>query len=225
VWAARELVAHAAQFPLLFEPGTPGAFDYSSTNYVILGMIAEQVTGRPFAQEMRARIFEPLNLESTYFAPDDAVLGTAARGYGGEFDQTDISLSFAFATANIVSTPENVMRFGQALQRGELLDHATMAQMFTFVNGLGQYNMPALEYGLGIMRNQLAVGPNASGAPRDTATRTVMGHIGGFGGFRSAMWTTPDGEITIALGMNQGAADPNILATGVFDAVLRSLGR
>src|SRR4028118_1041373 len=100
-----------------------------------------------------------------------------------------------------------------------------MIEMNTFVSGQGQYNMPALEYGLGLMRNQLVVGVGPDGQLRSAETRTVLGHIGGFAGFRSAVWTTPDGSITIALGLNQGAAEPNILAARVFDAVLRNQGR
>jgi hypothetical protein len=53
----------------------------------------------------------------------------------------------------------------------------------------------------------------------------VVGHIGGFGGFRSALWAAPESGITVALAMNQAATDPNILATRVFDTILRHQGR
>ena len=98
-------------------------------------------------------------------------------------------------------------------------------QMLQFVSGKGQYKMPALEYGLGVMRNKLAVGAGADGQARSDELKTVMGHIGGFGGFRSAVWHAPATGITIALGENQGATDPNILATRVFDAVLAGIGK
>jgi CubicO group peptidase (beta-lactamase class C family) len=97
--------------------------------------------------------------------------------------------------------------------------------MYTFVNGKGQYKMPALEYGLGVMRNRLPVGPDARGQARPQAASTVLGHTGGFGGFRTALWHAPEGDITIALAMNQGGTDPNILATQVFEALLRAQGR
>jgi D-alanyl-D-alanine carboxypeptidase len=224
-WPPSELVSYAAQAPSLFSPGAPGAWDYSSTNYVILGMIAEAVTGRPLATEMRERIFQPLGLTQTYFAPDEAVEGVVARGYRNSNDVTAISLSFAFATANLVSTTEDVQRFGAALFGGQLLRPETMEQVYVFQNGKGQYLMPALEYGLGVMRNLLPVGPDASGNPRPAEASTVMGHTGGFGGFRSVLWHEPVSGITIALGENQGATDPNILATKALDAVLRSQGR
>ena len=46
-----------------------------------------------------------------------------------------------------------------------------------------------------------------------------------YGGFRSAVWYAPESGITVALGVNQAATDPNILATRAFDAILTQLGR
>ena len=225
VWAPRELVSYAASIPLAFQPGAPGAWDYSSTNYVTLGMLVEQVTGRTLAQEMRQRIFEPLQLEGTFFAPDEPVVGTLARGYGGNRDLTGVQMSFGFATANVVSTAADVQRFIRALIGGELMQPETLEAMFTFVNGHGQYNMPTLEYGLGLMRNQLPVGPAANGQARAPEASTVVGHTGGFAGFRSVVWSAPESGITLSVGMNQSDTDPNIVATQVWDAILRSQGR
>lgn len=224
-WQPAELASYAGQRRALFAPGAPGAWDYASTNYVILGMIVEAVTGNSLAQELRARIFEPLGLEATYFVPNDSVAGHYARGYRNAQDVTDVSLSFAYATANIVATTADIQRFGDALFSGELLQPATLEQMLLFQSGKGQYGMPALEYGLGVMRNNLPVGPDAQGNRRPAAASTVIGHTGGFGGFRSVLWYAPESGVTIALGENQGATDPNTLATRVLDAVLRAQGR
>jgi D-alanyl-D-alanine carboxypeptidase len=224
-WPSDELVAYAATYPPAFHPGARGAWDYSSTNYVILGMIVEQVTGNTLAQEMRQRIFIPLGLEQTFFPPDEVVQGVQARGYRYYYDQTNISLSFAFATANLVSTASDMQRFGDALFQGRLLKPETMDMMLTFENGKGQYNMPELEYGLGIMHNRLPVGPDAQGRRRPATASSVLGHTGGFGGFRSALWHQPESGVTIALGMNQGATDPNILATRVLHTILLWQGR
>jgi CubicO group peptidase (beta-lactamase class C family) len=134
-------------------------------------------------------------------------------------------MSFAYATANLVSTADDVRRFGEGLFGGELLEPETMALMFTFEDGKGQYTMPALEYGLGLMRNQLPVGPDAVGGARPSGASTVLGHTGGFAGFRSALWHAPESGVTVALAMNQAMTDPNTLATQVFDAILDAEGR
>ncbi|HMO58330.1 MAG TPA: serine hydrolase [Roseiflexaceae bacterium] len=214
MFAPAELVTYAARFPLAFAPGSPGDWDYSSTNYVLLGLIVEAATGNSLASEMRSRIFEPLQLDSTYFVPDEVVAPPVSRGYSRGTDQTNTSMSFAFATANLVSTAGDVQRFGAALFGGDLLAAESLAQMLTVVNGKGQYNMPELEYGLGVMRNRLPV----SGAGE--ASR-VFGHIGGFGGFRSALWHAPESGVTVALGVNQAATDPNLLAIKLYDTILR----
>jgi D-alanyl-D-alanine carboxypeptidase len=224
-WAPAELVEYATKYPAAFRPGAKGAWDYSSTNYVILGMIAEQVTGRSLAVEMRQRIFEPLGLTHTFFTPEEQIQGVRARGYSNAIDQTDAPMTLVFATANIFSTADDVRRFGEGLFNGRLLEPATLEMMETFVGGKGQYNMPALAYGLGVMRNRLPVGPGPDGQQRPAAVTTVMGHIGGYGGFRSALWFAPETGITFALGVNQAATDPNKLATRVFDAILTHQGR
>jgi CubicO group peptidase (beta-lactamase class C family) len=153
------------------------------------------------------------------------VQGQQAHGYRHAVDQTNISMSIVFATANIVSTASDMQRFGQALLNDDLLQPATRKLMYRFVHAHGQYNMPYLAYGEGLMYNRLLVGPGPDGQPRPAEASTVVGHIGGFGGFRSAVWAAPESGITIALAMNQGATDPNILATRVFDTILRHQGR
>jgi D-alanyl-D-alanine carboxypeptidase len=221
VWAPQELVTYATRFP----SRAIGRWDYSSTNYVILGMLVEQVTQRPLAQEMRQRIFAPLELRNTVFLPQESVSGTLARGYTRGTDITNASMSFAFATANIATTAEDLQQFGRALFSGGLLKPETRDLMFQFVSGRGQYDMPALEYGLGIMRNRLPIGNGPGGQARPARSNLVLGHIGGYGGFRAALWYAPDSEVVIAISLNQAQTDPNILATAVLDQVLRSTGR
>lgn len=220
-----EMVNYATQFPPAFSPGAPGYWDYSSTNYVILGMIIEQVTGHTLAEEMRQRIFTPLGLQATFCSPADVSDGVMASGYSNQADLTNTSMSFAFATANIVATVDDIRRFAVALFGGELLEPETRALMQTFENGHGSYSMPELEYGLGFMRNRLPVGPGPDGQLRPSEVSRVLGHIGGFGGFRSAVWYAPENGITVSLAVNQFATDPNTLATRAFDAILTHQGR
>lgn len=224
-WAPGELVAYANKFPLSFEPGAPNSWDYSNTNFVVLGMLIEQATGNTLADEFKTRIFAPLELNNTYAVPPDVVQGPEAQGYSKGDERPDLSLSFGFATANIVTTADDLRRFGEALFGDELLQAATSAEMQTFVNGKGQYEMDDLEYGLGLMRNQLPLGPGPNGAERDATLSQVLGHIGGFGGFRAALWYGPESDTLIALSVNQTSTDPNELASQILAALLRRQGR
>lgn len=213
VYAPTELVSYARRFPLAFQPGAAGRWDYSSTNYVILGMVIEKATGNTLALEMHNRIFAPLGLYDTYFTPDETVVGPLATGYARSIAQPEVAMTFAFATANLVSTAADLQTFGHGLFAGDLLSPASREQMLRFVDANGQYDMPQLAYGLGVMRNVL---PVAGGADQGT----VYGHIGGFGGFRAAVWHAPDSGITISVSVNQALTDPNDLATNVLATVL-----
>jgi D-alanyl-D-alanine carboxypeptidase len=219
-WQPEELVAYATRFP----PNAAGRWDYSSTNYVVLGMLVEQVTDQPLAQQMRQRIFEPLGMRQTFFLPQETVQGTLAHGYTKGTDITNASMSFAFATANIATTAEELQRFGRALFTEDLLRSETRDLMLQFVSGRGQYDMPDLDYGLGVMRNQLPIRDDAEGQPRAKEAGLVLGHIGGYGGFRAALWYAPESNIVIALSLNQAQVDPNDLATSVLEAMLARVG-
>ncbi|RYZ43530.1 MAG: class A beta-lactamase-related serine hydrolase, partial [Myxococcaceae bacterium] len=62
-WTPEELIAYGAAQSPSFEPGA--RWEYSNTNYILLGHILESVTGTPLAQQLRTRILEPLDLDST----------------------------------------------------------------------------------------------------------------------------------------------------------------
>ncbi|MBC8161285.1 MAG: serine hydrolase [Roseiflexaceae bacterium] len=219
-WVPEELVAYAARFPST----SRGRWDYSSTNYVLLGMIVEQATGQSLAEQMRTRIFDPLGLQHTFFLPQEQIVGTLAHSYSSTVDLTGLSTSFAFGTGNIASTAADLEHFGRALFAGELLQAESRAQMLQYVSGRGHYGMPNLAYGLGVMYNRLPIGPGANGQ-RSSEENEVLGHIGGYGGFRAALWYAPESQIIIAISLNQAQADPNELAAAVLDRVLLQLGR
>jgi D-alanyl-D-alanine carboxypeptidase len=70
VWTPQEVLAIAFQRPPLFPPGS--SFDYSNTNYVLLGLIAEKVGGQPLATQFQERLFGPRGLLQTSLpAADD----------------------------------------------------------------------------------------------------------------------------------------------------------
>ncbi|HEY0738624.1 MAG TPA: serine hydrolase [Herpetosiphonaceae bacterium] len=220
VYTPDELVDMVDQFGAAFEPGTEGAWKYASTNYVILGILVETVTGRPLAEEMRQRIFEPLGLSHTVFATTERFGTSMAHGYIGASARSDVSMTFVFATGNIVSTVDDLRLFIDGLFTGRLLNQESLTTMTTTIDTGGAYDMPELEYGLGVMLANLSVGPGPNGEPRPDNLSTVFGHIGGIAGFRSAVWRVPESQITIALGLNQAVVDPNVLARDALEVIL-----
>lgn len=208
VWAPQELVA-AAGAQLAFTPGAHGRWRYSNTNYVLLGLIIEQVTRNSLAHELHQRIIDPLGLHQTFVAPDDMPPAALMHGYEGRRDKTTgLNMSFAWGAGNIISSATDLVRFAQALFSGALLRPETLATMHSFV-GVGRWGSPDLVYGLGLMCTVL----------RAAQPTPVCGHTGALVGYRTALWYVPGSGLTIAVALNQMTANPNIVATQVLDAL------
>ncbi|HKZ14388.1 MAG TPA: serine hydrolase domain-containing protein [Solirubrobacterales bacterium] len=133
VWKSSELIAGGLAQPRKFPPGE--GFFYSDTNTLMLGEIAEDVTGKSIATLLRERIFRPLALKGTSFptttklpAPfwngytDQNVEGTKVR------DSTNWSPTFAGAAGQIVSTVPDLHRWAIALGTGSLISKGAQQQ-------------------------------------------------------------------------------------------------
>lgn len=174
-------LAHPADFP----PGT--SWSYSNTNYTLLGMIIEEVTKRPVAEQMTERIIEPLGLEHTYVPlPGERTLrGEHPRGYhpgadGELVDLTDLDPSWAGAAGDVVSTPSDLLEFFTALVGGELLRPQELEAMQQLVDMPEEY--PGDGYGLGLMRTTLTCGV------------VLWGHGGDIEGFVTRGGVAEDGR-------------------------------
>jgi D-alanyl-D-alanine carboxypeptidase len=120
VWAPADLVKVANEHPLNFQPGE--GTRYSNTEYVILGMIIEKVTGHTFADEANTRIIEPLHLTSTVVPTNNDMATPFAHGYyiaDGLQDVTALSVSMSSFGGNLVSTAEDLATFFTALLDGK----------------------------------------------------------------------------------------------------------
>lgn len=174
-------------------PGT--CFHYSNTNFVLLGRVAEEATGRPLHTEIRERFLDPLGLERTVFQPDEPTPADAAHGHlgssGGFIDHTGRSrviphlsaVTVAWAAGAMASTPTDLVRWADALYGGEILSADLTAQMMAY--------RLSDEYGLG-MRTRVF------------NERRAVGHLGGIRGFENAMWYFPDTGVTIVVSANRG---------------------
>lgn len=77
VWTPAQIVRAAARYA----PDEPGAFNYSNTNYVVLGELVERVSGRPLGAFVRRRILVPLGLRHTHVPSPTRTLPVAMHGY------------------------------------------------------------------------------------------------------------------------------------------------
>jgi D-alanyl-D-alanine carboxypeptidase len=213
IWAPRELIAAAVARGAVFSPGAPGRWSYSNTNYVLLGLIIEQVTHNSLTRELHQRIIDPLGLRRTFVTPDDPLPTGLMHGYEGRRDETmGGNMSFAWGAGNIVSDLEDLGRFAQALFGGALLRPEALATMQTFVATKG-WDSRELTYGLGVMQNVLHAGQPTP----------VLGHTGALVGYRTALWYAPGSGVTVVVALNQMSANPDTVAARALDA-LRARG-
>jgi len=78
-WSQKELLELVAREPLEFPPGR--RLSYSNSGYLVLGLLAEQVTGRPYAELLRQRVTVPLGMAATRLADDRELTPRRAHGY------------------------------------------------------------------------------------------------------------------------------------------------
>ena len=75
------ILSAVSQIPLLFTPGTQ--WSYSNSNYFVLGVIIEKLTGQSYAANLQQSIFQPLGLTNTYFSlppPAQSAVGYTWNG-------------------------------------------------------------------------------------------------------------------------------------------------
>ncbi|GAB1646273.1 serine hydrolase domain-containing protein [Krasilnikovia sp. MM14-A1259] len=188
-WDPADLVGFVAANPPLFTAGT--GWQYSDTDYVLVGMIIEKVTHRTLAGEVDRRVIDRLRLRDTTFPTDETALpAPAARGYwdvgpgAAPLDVTEYNPSALWAAGAIVSTVDDIARFYKELLAGHLLPAPQMAQMLSFVDTGG-----GLGYGLGIAQIPTPCGP-------------AIGHDGTVPGFATNAYSSTDGRRQVVVTAN-----------------------
>lgn len=163
VYTDDELVEMAMELPPSFPPGS--AWEYSNTNYALLGMILEEVTGDHWFEVVHDGILAPLGLNDTSWPNTNPnIPAPSAHGYElfelGEplVDVTQL-IETPTADGGMVSTPADVNKFYKGLMSGQLLPGWLLNQMKQTVRatGLNQF-WPRARYGLGLIRLPLSCG-------------------------------------------------------------------
>jgi D-alanyl-D-alanine carboxypeptidase len=211
VWTIDEKLDIAAAQPPVFAPGT--SYKYCNTEYTLLGLIIERVTGRSWRHEVSRRVIGPLGLTGTYLPPSGhrSIIGAHANGYGDldgrriDITAVDPSMAGAAGGSALVTTVEDLARFLDALLRGRLFRRRdTLRQMLAFAPAPdvgGQVG-----YGLGIERRLLPGGVEA------------IGHLGGTAGYTAYLARLRPQGTTIALALNWND-DPTPLLIPALEAL------
>jgi D-alanyl-D-alanine carboxypeptidase len=131
-WAPITVIKDGVSLPPKFAPGQ--GFFYSNTNFILLGKIAEQVTGEPIGRLLRERIFVPLGMSQTTYPYTTALSAPYWHGYTNQ-DPTGTGTAVRDAThwnptpfgaaGQIVSTVGDMSIWAKAVGSGALLSKAS----------------------------------------------------------------------------------------------------
>ncbi|MFJ7909100.1 serine hydrolase domain-containing protein [Kitasatospora sp. NPDC096204] len=208
VYDPRELVAMSVKHGVQYTPGT--RYSYSNTDFVLLGLAVEHLTGQPFPEVLNERIIQPLGLRKTSFVvPEQAIRGAHVTGYLTNDDRTKPLLdsteqtgSWVWSAGAVISTAEDLDRFLTALTaggNGGLVSDASLRQMTAAL----PTPTAKISYGLGLRRISLSCGD-------------VYGHGGIVQGFNSQSFATPDGRRSVVLfanASNNGSVTQGLMNT------------
>jgi len=202
-----ELLAFVRDQPARFEPGT--SWRYNNTAFYLAGMVMEKVTGLTYAEAMRTRVFEPLEMKATRFGDYRPLIENRAAGYdldhGSLANVEPMSWSAPFSGGSIVSTVLDLVRFERALESHRLIGDEMLRAMRspTVIGGV------PVDYGFGTRLGNL-------GGHR------VIGHTGTGGGFQNVFVRYPDDDLTIVILTNTypGSPSPQLIAARIAREVL-----
>ena len=200
---------------LNFAPGS--RFLYSNSNFLLLGLIIEKLTGNSVEQEFQRRIFTPLGLRNTHLPPRTSNALPAPYPNGYQFgtnvetmatqvlsldqqaaaragilkplDATHDNPSWGWTAGSGISTAEDLARYAHALVGGGLLNDAMQKQRLASIRPINPADPKSPGYGLALAQ----FGP-------------VFGHTGELPGYNSFMGHDPRRRITIVVWSSLAAA-------------------
>lgn len=176
-------------------------FNYCNTNYVLLALIIEKVSGQSYPQYMKENFFVPLGMTNTFVRTLNDSLVTQSYQRNGALWTLDFS-DGPYGDKNIYSTPRDLLKWDQALYEEKILNKAMLDSAFTPYSNErpGTHN-----YGLGW---RMLLYPNG---------KKVVYHNGHWHGFNSAFARLIDENATIIILSNRYNTNVYTTAKKLYD--------
>ena len=202
------LLARCCSGPLARDPGT--AFEYNNADYIVLGVIIERVTGRPYAEVLAERILRPLGMDDTGVLRQDTILPRLASTYFFRPDNhtliTDLPVYMEnwYAAGAMYSTTRDLATFADALFGSDrLIGEEARTRLLT----------PALdEYGYGVWSYEFE---------RNGTRHRVAKRPGSIMGANTVLYRLLDRGATIVILGNTNLADQDVFAQRIANVLVR----
>ena len=218
-WTAERALSYVGK-PL----GKPGrSWHYSNTNYLLLGLLAEEVAGKPFATQVRDRFLDPLKLDGAFIQVAEPPSGPLAQGY--YYTSPSLSalpkamadarrtvvpftsvVTAAGSAGDVAATSADLAAWARALYGGSVLKPATLAEAIADAKKTAKFH-PYVPYGLGVQVTKIG-------------DRRAYGHSGRFIGVRGELRYLPDEGLAIAIVANQNGVDTRPLVAKLISLAL-----
>jgi CubicO group peptidase (beta-lactamase class C family) len=193
--------------PLVVAPGTE--FRYSSYGYNLLSAVVEAAAGQEFLSYMDETVFDPVGMEQTIADHVVPIIPNRSRYYevqdGESYNSPWVDNSYKWAGGGILSTSEDLVRFGEAHLSDEFLSRDTIETLWTSQSTLDGEDTG---YGIGWFTET------------DTAGRRVIRHSGGSVGGTTNFRIFPDDGLVIAVITNTSGADIGPLTDDLIEVFL-----
>src|SRR5262249_21442642 len=174
-----------------FQPGEK--FFYSNSNYLLLGLLIEEITGDSYERFLQQNVLTPLGMKDTGYE-SSALIPRRASGYSSNWEglvnAEYIDMTIPHAAGALYSTTEDLLRWEEALFGGKLLSAASLKKMTT------------------PFKETYACGLDV----RTVKGHKVIGHGGGIEGFETFLAYYPEDRLTVAVLANLNGSTPSVLA-------------
>lgn len=185
-------------------------FEYSNTNYDILGLLIQTITGKSYETYIEESLFAPLGMRNSYTSLDAARLGEVSTGYSSffgtslEFDRYMPYSRAVVPSAGLFASAEDMAHYlyahlneGRSPEGASLLSSAGMAEL----HKPGVQIDEQVGYAMGWTAFPF---PQAATANKSSESVPVgLSHGGQWANFRSLMVLIPEHELGVAVLMNR----------------------
>jgi len=204
------LIALFRDRPLEFVPGQ--SWKYSNSGYVVLGAVIEKASGKTYEDYVEQELFAPLGMTRSRYGHQEEVVEGRAAGYlktpQGWTNAPYLSLSQPYAAGSLMSTVDDLARWSDALESGQVVSPASRDRMFTpaVLDG-GAHAGVSTRYGLG-------------NGVTDTGGHVTHEHGGGIFGYVCDLMRVPDADLLVVLLSNNPTVDPHRMAHRIAEQAL-----